>query len=178
MAKRLRQTKKIASASQRREGRGTHSGAVVDFLPHIVADVLQLQLCHLIHRPHYMRDCLGTVEGAATGLWIDKSRSGCEYGLQNVKMCRLSGFNLPDHRLPRSSGFCEPGWTCPQSLPLEVGLGVRPPMCGTVCGVGTNALGSSYELPGFPWTAGVPVEAGEIQIVPVNTDKAACQWWD
>lgn len=42
-------------------------------------------------------------------------------------------------------------------------------MCGTVCGVGTNALGSSYALLGLPWTAGVPVEAGEIQIVPVNT---------
>lgn len=26
------------------KGGGTHSGAVVDFLPHIVADVLQLQL--------------------------------------------------------------------------------------------------------------------------------------
>lgn len=47
---------------------GTYSRAVVDFLSHILADVLQLCLCDVLHRPHYMRDGLGTVERTATGL--------------------------------------------------------------------------------------------------------------
>lgn len=46
----------------------TYSGAVVDFLSHIVADALQLHLCDVLHRPHYMGDGLASSEGSATGL--------------------------------------------------------------------------------------------------------------
>lgn len=49
---------------------GTYSGAVVDFLPHVVADPLQLCLCDVLHRTHYMRDGLGTIEGTAAGLHV------------------------------------------------------------------------------------------------------------
>lgn len=52
---------------------GTYSGAVVDFLPHILADALQLCLADVLHRPHHMRDGLGTIEGAATGLHMKKT---------------------------------------------------------------------------------------------------------
>lgn len=44
---------------------GTYSGAVVDFLSHIMANVLQLCLCDVLHRTHHVRNGLGTVEGAA-----------------------------------------------------------------------------------------------------------------
>lgn len=47
------------------------SGAVVHFLPHVVADSLQLCLCDVLHRPHHMRDGLGTVEGTTTGWLVD-----------------------------------------------------------------------------------------------------------
>lgn len=47
---------------------GTYSGAVVDLLPYVVADALQLCLCDVLHGPHYMRDGLGTIEGTATRL--------------------------------------------------------------------------------------------------------------
>lgn len=46
----------------------THSGAVVDLLPHVVTDVLQLVLRDLLHGPHHVRDGLGAIEGTATGL--------------------------------------------------------------------------------------------------------------
>lgn len=47
---------------------GTYSGAVVDLLPHVVADSVQLHLCDLVHGTHHVRDGLGTVEGTPTGL--------------------------------------------------------------------------------------------------------------
>lgn len=47
------------------------SGAVVDFLSHIVADALQLHLCDVLHRPHYMGDGLASSEGSATGRFIN-----------------------------------------------------------------------------------------------------------
>lgn len=49
-------------------GCGTYSGAVVDFLPHVGADAVQLYLRDLLHRPHYVRDGLHATEGTATGL--------------------------------------------------------------------------------------------------------------
>lgn len=49
----------------------TYSGAVVDFLSHIVADALQLHLCDVLHRPHYMGDGLASSEGSATGLQMN-----------------------------------------------------------------------------------------------------------
>lgn len=45
------------------------SGAVVDFLPHVGADAVQLYLRDLLHRPHYVRDGLHATEGTATG-WL------------------------------------------------------------------------------------------------------------
>lgn len=123
---------------------GTYSGAVVHFLPHVVADVLQLPLCDFFHRPHYMQDGLGAVERAATRL--KKTNSTNEY-VYNHCGCYTSSetynltVNVPAHRIPRSSGSCAPGWTCPRAPPLEEGWGVRPPVCGTLCGVGTDAPG-------------------------------------
>lgn len=48
--------------------RGTHCGAVVHFLSHVVADVLQLQFCDVIHRSHHMRESPGPIEGPAAEL--------------------------------------------------------------------------------------------------------------
>lgn len=46
------------------------SGAVVDLLPHIGTDPLQLQLSDLLNRYHNMRDGFGPIESAATWLWF------------------------------------------------------------------------------------------------------------
>ena len=43
-------------------------------------------------------------------------------------------------------------------------------MCGIVCGVETNALGFSYKLLGFPWTAEVPVGAEAVQKLTQSPD--------
>lgn len=48
--------------------RETHCGAVVHFFSNVVADVLQLCFCDVVHRSHYMGNSPGTIEGAAAGL--------------------------------------------------------------------------------------------------------------
>lgn len=48
--------------------RGTHCWAVVHFLSHVVADVLQLHFCDVIHRSHHMRNSPGPTEGPAPEL--------------------------------------------------------------------------------------------------------------
>lgn len=53
---------------------GTYVGAVVDLLPHVVADALQLQLRHLLHWSHHVRDGLGAVVGAAARLRDQKKK--------------------------------------------------------------------------------------------------------
>lgn len=52
----------------------THCWAVVHFLAHVVADVLQLCLCDVIHRSHYMGNRSGTAEGTAALL---KRKTNC-----------------------------------------------------------------------------------------------------
>lgn len=46
----------------------THCRAVVHFLSHVVADVLQLCLSDVIHRSHYMGNSPGATEGTAAVL--------------------------------------------------------------------------------------------------------------
>lgn len=58
----------MRSASTGLKQRGTHCGAVVHFLSHVVADVLQLRFCDVIHRSHHMKNSPGTVEGSTAGL--------------------------------------------------------------------------------------------------------------
>lgn len=80
--------------------------------------------------------------------------------------------DLLARHIPHSSGFCGPGCTCPQALPLELGWGVPPPGYGTVCEAGTRVPGSSCGLPEFPWTAevsGVAVE--RYQLLQANTTR-------
>lgn len=153
---------------------GTYSGAVVDFVPHSVADVLQLCLSDVVHRPHYMRDGLGAIERTATGLCRKKSqpvnynaivfsRDVMWIGVQTNRC------NLLAHRIPQRSGFFGPGWTYPQVLPpLEWGWGVHPPMCGTVCEVETNGLGSSYKLWEFQWTYGGQAGTKRVEVLAIN----------
>lgn len=52
---------------------GTYGGAVVHFLPHVVADALQLRLCDLVHRPHHMLDGLLAVEDTTAGLQMNRN---------------------------------------------------------------------------------------------------------
>lgn len=54
-----------------------------------------------------------------------------------------------------------------------MGWGVHPPARGTVYVVGRNALGFSFELLEFPQNAEVPVEAVEVQMVPVTCDNVS-----
>lgn len=60
----------VTNASTGLKQRGTHCGAVVHFLSHVVADVLQLRLCDVIHRSYHMKNSPGTVEGSTAGLEI------------------------------------------------------------------------------------------------------------
>lgn len=76
------------------------------------------------------------------------------YGNLKKKQC-CSSSDLLAHHILHSSGFCAPGCTCPQALPLELGWGVPPPWCGTECEAGMYVPGSSCGLPEFPWTAEV-----------------------
>lgn len=60
----------VTNASTGLKQRGTHCGAVVHFLSHVVADVLQLRFCDVIHRSHHMKNSPGTVEGSTARLEI------------------------------------------------------------------------------------------------------------
>lgn len=49
-------------------GGGTYGGSVVDLLPHVVADALQLRLRDVVHRPHHVGDGLHAAVAAPAGL--------------------------------------------------------------------------------------------------------------
>ena len=94
------------------------------------------------------------------------------YANLKTKQC-FSSSDLLAHHIPRSSGFCAPGCTCPRALPLELGWGAPPPGCGTVCEAGRYVPGSSCRLPQFPWTAEVPAVAVQrIGLVQTTTTRA------
>lgn len=83
----------------------------------------------------------------------------------------LESLDLLAPRTPHSSGFCGPGCTCLRALPLELGWGVPPLGCGTACEAGTNGLGSSCGLPGFPWNAETSAAAVEMATVTTGEQR-------
>lgn len=76
----------------------THGWAVVDFLAHVVADVLQLCLCDVIHRSHYMGNSPGATEGPAALL---KRKMNCCFWAHTVTetINTVRAFNHLTYRL-------------------------------------------------------------------------------